>query len=88
MLADINLRFLCQVFQAFFVFVELYDCLGKFVRLILDEENFFYIRDSLAADGGGDDGGTVIDGFYHLALNTCAVAERYNHDTAVPVQFC
>ena len=44
MLADINLRFLCQVFQAFFVFVELYDCLGKFVRLILDEENFFYIR--------------------------------------------
>ena len=74
MLADINLRFLCQVFQAFFVFVELYDCLGKFVRLILDEENFFYIRDSLAADGGGDDGGTVIDSFYHLALNPCAVA--------------
>lgn len=41
MLADINLRFLCQVFQAFFVFVELYDCLGKFVRLFLDEENNF-----------------------------------------------
>ena len=88
MLADINLRFLCQVFQAFFVFVELYDCLGKFVRLIPDEENFFYIRDSLAADGGSDDGGTVIDGFYHLALNPCAVAERYHYNPAVPVQVC
>ena len=55
MLADINLRFLCQVFQTFFVVVELYNGLGKLVRLILDEENFFYIRDSLAADGGGDD---------------------------------
>ena len=84
--ADIVLSGVTHTPAAGRIVVERYTFFCKCSRIILDFQYGFYLRDSFGSSAGCDNGRSVVDGFYHLALYAGPVPQGNDYDSAGGIQ--
>ena len=84
--ADIVLSGVTHTPAAGRIVVERYTFFCKCSRIILDFQYGFYLRDSFGSSAGCDNGRSVVDGFYHLALYAGPVPQGNDYDAAGGIQ--
>ena len=86
MIFDIFLCLFRQGKEFLLILIQFYNRVGEVVWFVFDDQYVFDARDAFASDGGGDDGGAVLDGFYNFSFDAGAVAERNYYDAAGAVK--